>query len=268
MYEALEKEKEKTIRVAKKEIRAIRNVNSYLENENIPKEYLENMFHQEVTDEEAEELNDIMKFNNSDRYQEFIALALENKSILNDPDCPDLISYIEALKFISYLNIGKKFDEAYALAKCRDKEVMTMQISNLPSQRDELKHRASLYARSKLVLKLQKLLDIPYYIALNGYKFQAYESLYKEMKEASLPRDRIQAADRLLTHLTPTLEQQNNIQINVNTNTESKSVVESYKEALAQLAKERLKALENVEDGNSIQKIINITPKIEGEEDD
>lgn len=255
----IEKEREKSIRVAKKEIASIRNINSYLNNENIPKDYLENMFNVQVSKEEADELNEIMKFNNTDRYQEFIGLALENKSILNDPDCPDLISYIEALKYISYLNIGKKFDEAYVLAKSRDKEVITMQMSNLPSHKDELKHRANMYSHSRLVLKLQKLLDIPYNLALNGYKFQAYETLYKEMRESSLSKDRIQAADRLLTHLTPVLEQQNNIQINVNTG-ETKSIVDKYKEALEQLTKTQLDVIKSNKEVDTI-KVINITPE-------
>ena len=96
-----------------------------------------------------------------------------------------------------------------------------------------------------------------------GYGYQAIEVLHKEMKEASLAKDRIQAADRLLAHIEPKLEQMNNIQVNVNTG-ESKSIVDSYKEALLDFTKQQLDLIK--QDKENVKQIINVTPK--GEEND
>lgn len=252
-------------RIYKKELREKKSINKMLYRQEIPLENLKGLFpNANIEESDVNNINKAMKFGDKDKYSEFIALCVQHRDILSDPDCPDFISYVEAMKFISYLNVGKRFDEAYALTKSQtDEEIREMMLSELPSVKDKLKHKASLYSRSKLVVKLKKMLDIPYNLMFANFGYQAIEVLHKEMTEAHLAKDRIQAADRLLAHIEPKLEQMNNIQVNVNTG-ESKSIVDSYKEALLDFTKQQLDLIK--QDKENVKQIINVTPK--GEEND
>ena len=233
-------------RIYKKELKEKKSINKMLYRQEIPLENLKGLFpNANIEESDVNDINKVMKFGDKDKYSEFIALCVQHRDILSDPDCSDFISYVEAMKFISYLNVGKRFDEAYALTKSQtDEEIREMMLSDLPSTKDKLKHKASLYSRSKLVVKLKKMLDIPYNLMFANFGYQAIEVLHKEMTEAHLAKDRIQAADRLLAHIEPKLEQMNNIQVNVNMG-ETKSIVDSYKEALEALAQQGKEALKN-----------------------
>ena len=87
------------------------------------------------------------------------------------------------------------------------------------------------------------------------------------MNKAPLPRDRIQAADRLLAHLAPTLEQTTNIlNVNVNTGTEQKNILETYKEAMMKFVEEKKTLLESANkngDVIDVKEVINLGAKNE-----
>lgn len=227
----------------------------------LPKKYLKQIFDNiDISQEECEEINKMLECNSQEAYQELLAVALEHKEILRYDFCPDIISYIKALKFISYINIGKSFVEAYVSANGANKEIMAMYLDNSKESKERLKANALLYAKSKLVIKLQQALDYPIHLHFSGHRFEAIEVLHKEMKESPLAKDRIQAADRLLAHLTPIMEQNNNLIIN-NINTNEKNIVDAYKEALRNFAKEKSLLLEqSKEEGKDIdiQALINL----------
>lgn len=236
----------------------------------LPKKYLKKIFDNiNISQEECEEINKMLECNSQEAYQELLSIALEHKEILRYDFCPDIISYIKALKFISYINIGKSFVEAYVSANGANKEIMAMYLDNGKESKEKLKASALLYAKSKLVIKLQQALDYPIHLHFSGHRFEAVEVLHKEMKEAPLPKDRIQAADRLLAHLTPIMEQNNNLIIN-NINTDEKNIVDAYKDALRNFAKDKVSLLEQVRtEGKDIdvQALINLDIKSETKDD-
>lgn len=232
----------------------------------LPKKYLTKIFDNiEISQEEAEEINKMLECNSQEAYQELLSVALEHKEILRYDFCPDIISYIKALKFISYINIGKTFVEAYVSANGANKEIMAMYLDNRKESKEKLKANALLYAKSKLVIKLQQALDYPIHLHFSGHRFEAVEVLHKEMKTAPLPKDRIQAADRLLAHLTPIMEQNNNLVIN-NINTGEKNIVDAYKEALETFANSKINLLK---DNTTLdaKEVLNLTVKEEEEND-
>ena len=215
-----------------------------LKDQYIPKKYLINIFNDNnITAEEANEINKILECSSQEAYQELLALAIEHKEILKYDYCPDIVSYIRALKFISYINIGKSFVEAYVGANSNNTKVMAAYLDDNKAVKESLKANAIMYAKSKLVIKLQQVLDFPLHLHFGGYRFQAIDVLKHEMEQAPLSKDRIQAADRLLAHLTPIMEQNNNLIIN-NINTGEKNIVDTYKEALEMFANSKIKMLQ------------------------
>lgn len=249
-------------RVEKSEIKDIQPLEKCLKKEELPIEYLQNLFpNSNVTENDVSEINNVLKCGNTERYGELLALCLEHKYILTDPDCPDIISYIEALKYISYLNVGNSFDEAYVKAKSRDKEIQELALNRTKENKDKLTHLAMMFSKSKLVIKLQKALDYPLHYIFGAYRYQAIEVLRNEMYSSHLSKDRIQAADRLLQHLSPIMEQANNIQININNNAD-KNIVDAYQEALDKIVQQKSKAI--IECKDSVEDILNV--QIKGED--
>lgn len=211
----------------------------------LPKNYLDNLFGKDIIkDSDPKEINSLLEESSTERYSQFLATAIEHKDLIKLGYCPDIITYLRALKFVSYHTAGCSHEEAYRKSHLDNKEIVELALSKLPADKEELRRQALLFAKTKIVAKLQEQLDIPYYLMFAGYGYQAIEVLHKEMKEASLAKDRIQAADRLLAHIEPKLEQMNNINIQVN-NVDTKSIVDSYKEALEALARQGKEVLSN-----------------------
>ena len=239
-------------------------ISEKIDSQYLPKNYLDNIFGKELIGEsDVKKINSLLEENSTERYSQFLATAIEHKDLIRLGYCSDIITYLRALKFVSYHTAGCSHEEAYRKSHLDNREVVELALSKSPTDKEELRRQALLFAKSKIVAKLQEQLDIPYYLMFAGYGYQAIEVLHKEMREASLAKDRIQAADRLLAHIEPKLEQMNNIQVNVNTG-ESKSIVDSYKEALLDFTKQQLDLIK--QDKENVKQIINVTPK--GEEND
>lgn len=230
--------------------------------ETLSLEHLRNIFTKsDIKQDDVDEINEVLRCGSSERYEELLALVIEHRHILETKDCPSVKAYCEALKFISYINSGSELTEAYIKAKAHNRDIcIDVMNSTSPSSREELKRLSMIYAKSKLVVRLQASLDYPLHLLFAGYKYQAIEALRKEMKSAPLPKDRIQAADRLLTHLQPQVEQTNNIMINHFGTKEEKNIIETYREALSKFANDKQLLLEQNKDNKTIDldSIINL----------
>lgn len=231
-----------------------------IKNENLSLEHLRNIFtNSDISKDDVDEINQVLACGSSERYEELLSLVIEHRHILETKDCPSVKAYCEALKFISYVNSGSELTEAYIKAKAHNRDIcVDVMNSNSPSSREELKRLAMIYAKSKLVIRLQASLDYPLHLLFAGYKYQAIEALRKEMNKAPLPKDRIQAADRLLTHLQPQIEQTNNIMINHFGTKEEKNIIETYREALSNYANEKQLLLKDNKDVIDIDEIVNL----------
>ena len=232
-------------------------------NQELSQKYLSNLLGMNVSKQDTADINAIMK-DNEERYNELLSLVLEHKHILKDPSCPDLISYVRAMKYVGYLTMGKNFYDAYVASHSDVKDVQGLIMNG---KREVIENRAKLFGKSKLVLKITQALDAPLCWLYAGFRHQAIDRLREEMNKAPLPRDRIQAADRLLAHLAPTLEQTTNIlNVNVNTGTEQKNILETYKEAMLKFVEEKKTLLESANKNGEVidvKEVINLGVKNE-----
>ena len=224
----------------------------------LSQKYLSNLLGMNVSKQDTADINAIMK-DNEERYNELLSLVLEHKHILKDPSCPDLISYVRAMKYVGYLTMGKTFYDAYVASHSDVKDVQGLIMNG---KREVIENRAKLFGKSKLVLKITQALDAPLCWLYAGFRHQAIDRLREEMNKAPLPRDRIQAADRLLAHLAPTLEQTTNIlNVNVNTGTDQKNILETYKEAMMKFVEEKKTLLESANKNGEVidvKEVINL----------
>ena len=113
--------------------------------------------------------------------------------------------YVTAVKFCAYL-IAENDNtlEAYKKARAGDEFVMS-KIDAAPGTQDynTLSSAASRYRQSKLVKELLTTSQMPLYLMFQGERYRAVEVLAREMQEAAYSKDRISAADKLLTHVKP-----------------------------------------------------------------
>ena len=234
-------------------------------NQELSQKYLSNLLGMNVSKQDTADINAIMK-DNEERYNELLSLVLEHKHILKDPSCPDLISYVRAMKYVGYLTMGKNFYDAYVASHSDVKDVQGLIMNG---KREVIENRAKLFGKSKLVLKITQALDAPLCWLYAGFRHQAIDRLREEMNKAPLPRDRIQAADRLLAHLAPQLEQVTNItNVNVEGNVTT-NVVDAYQDALSLFASEKLKLLDKARKEGvtvDVNELVNLTTK--GSEDE
>lgn len=204
---------------------------------------------------DVDKINEMLYNESNKEYNEFLAIALEHKEIVKHDYCESVIHYLRALKFISYINIGYSIKDAYIKSHSNSCDMIRNTIKKKSDNGETIQQKAMLFAKSKLVVSLQQVLDYPIHIHFGGYKYSAIEVLNKEMREAPLAKDRIQAADRLLHHLTPINLQQNNLIINTSTKDE-KNIVDIYKEALEKIVAEKKEVIKNNND--IVEDIINV----------
>lgn len=205
---------------------------------------LENLTNLPITDAQYTQLNVIMQDENEHTKDLFISYIVEFKHLIQTQECKSLIDFIRALKFITYTNNGFDNFEAYIKAFSDLDNIREYVLTSNLDLETKIKKSATLYAKSKFILKLTSAMDYPLTLLFNGYRYQAIEQLRQEMLNANLSKDRIAAADKLLVHLAPNLEQNNNI-VNININQEKeKSPIQIYKEALEVFAKDKLKLIE------------------------
>lgn len=141
--------------------------------------------------------------------------------------------YISAIRFCAYLiSMDDNYTEAYKRTFYDRKFVkdrITLDTSD--PRYGELTSAASRYRRSKLVVDILTLSQVPLHIMFAGARHQAVEVLTRVMMTAKYDRDKIAAADKVLQH-TASLAAKIDLDINV----KESSAVQSLSEQLARVA--------------------------------
>ena len=113
--------------------------------------------------------------------------------------------YIRAVKFASYINMGKKVYEAFALShpeKYKEyKEQADAEGWDLSMLRNKLSLKGANFKNTQIVTKLLARSVVPLAIAFSHHKAQAVGVLADLMLNADSQRVQMESADKLLTHL-------------------------------------------------------------------
>jgi len=217
-----------------------------------------------ITDETAKMINDATSdpmFNGN----EFVEQMLSYRNVM-EQGSHSMKDYIMALKFCAYLEAEKdNVTEAYKRARANDPWVMerTNAESGTPLY-NELTGAASRYRKRPLVKKILTQADMPLYLMFQGARYDAVAQLAKEMTTAAYSKDRISAADKLLTHVKPPDDVK--IELEVGMNAEAKSATQMLNEQLMKVAMGQKAQLEAGMSIADVQKLKISTEKVEDAE--
>lgn len=141
--------------------------------------------------------------------------------------------FITAMKFCAYLEAeGDNYTEAYKRARGDDEFVKERVGAPSGSKAyNELSSTASRYRKSMIVRKILTAADMPLYLMFQGARYKAVAVLEREMQSAAYSKDRISAADKLLTHVKPPDNLQ--VELEVGPNQEAKDLSKQISEQLA-----------------------------------
>ena len=174
--------------------------------------------------------------------------------------------YITALKFCAYLESEEdNYTEAYKRARSSDEWVMARADAGTETlQYRELTSAASRYRKNPLVKKILTECDMPLYLMFQGARYKAVAQLEKEMTTAAYSRDRISAADKLLTHVKPPDDIK--LELEVGMNAEARSATDMLNEQLMKVAMGQRAQLDAGMSITDVQKLKISTEKIEDAE--
>ena len=166
-----------------------------------------------------------------------------------------LKDYITAIKFCAYLIAeGDNTVEAYKRARAEDEFVKSRIGAKAGTpEYNALTSASSRYRQSKLVKEILTVSQMPLYLMFQGERYRAVEVLATEMKSAAYSKDRINAADKLLTHVKPPENLQ--VELEVGPSTEAKSMQEQLSEQLAHTVAMQKKMLEAGVDIANVQRL-------------
>lgn len=161
--------------------------------------------------------------------------------------------YITALKFCAYLESeGDNYTEAYKRARANDKFVIDR--LNVPTDSDqykELTYAASRYRKTPMVRDILTQADMPLYLMFQGARYKAVKVLADEMITAQYSKDRINAADKLLTHVKPP----ENAKVELDVSIKQDSIIDKYEAMITDLVKAQK---EQIALGGNLKEITNI----------
>lgn len=159
-----------------------------------------------------------------------------------------LAEYVNAIKFCGLLEMYEG-NATQAYIECfrdrdfvkdrRDCDTKSIEYKTLVSA-------ANRYRKNTVVVNILQQAEIPLYLMFQGYRYKAVSVLVREMEEARLSKDRIAAADRLLTHLKPP----ENVKIELDVGIKPDNIVNQYEamlKGMVEKQKELLVAGEKVE---------------------
>lgn len=169
-------------------------------------------------------------------------------------------SYLNAVRYVSYLLIGMTKKDAYEkVFPERKAHCLAQGISN-----DDYKNRIKLYQNSKLVQMIKEQANVPLFILNMEHRQLAVNRLVDVLKDDSVSaKVTVEAADVLLKHLTPPATINN--QVNVTINQDSSNIIGELRETMNNIAK--MKQAEIIEHGD-VSKVANQTYLTHKEEED
>lgn len=155
----------------------------------------------------TQDLVDIVnKSQNDPEFQgvDFVDTLITYQNVMDK--CSGSISnYIDAVKFCAFLETeGDNFTEAYKRTFAhRDFVKERVGAGSNTNEYKELTSAAARYRRTPMVREILTQCDMPLHLIFGGSRFKAVAVLAHEMENADYAKDRISAADKLLTHVKP-----------------------------------------------------------------
>lgn len=194
----------------------------------------------------TEEVVDI--FNKSLTEPEFqgeslLQSAITYERVISGKSSAGLKEYIYALKFCAYLiSLNDNYTEAYVKTfSDRDFVKDRMMCSTSSTEYSELTSAASRYRRSKVVIDILTLSQVPLDLLFTGGRYKACAVLLDEMHNARFSKDRILAAKEFLA-ATKGAE---NLKIDIGINSTEGSATQSLMEQLTAIAAKQQRLLES-----------------------
>lgn len=173
--------------------------------------------------------------------EELLRTAITYESVLkrNKASIPE---YLNAIRFCAYLSSEEStFTEAYS--KVFSHREFVKQRKNAPTDSTkymELTSAASRYRKSKLVVDILTVSELPLHLMFAGYRFKAVGILADIMETARLDRDKINAAKELLA----ATKGPENIKMELDIGVKESSAVQQMNDQLAIMAKRQSDMLE------------------------
>lgn len=193
---------------------------------------------------------------------EFLSQMQTYQSVMQK-NSASIKEYINALKFCAYLEVcDDNYTEAYKKARATDQFVIDrMDAPTGSSAYKELTFAASRFRKNNLVVDILTQADVPLYLMFQGHRFQAVQVLANEMNTAMYSKDRISAADKLLTHVKPP----ENVQVELDIGTNATTIIDRYESMINGLVDTQM---EQAEAGGDLKAITNVAiiAKTEDEE--
>lgn len=164
-----------------------------------------------------------------------------------------LKEYITALKFCAYLEAeGDNYTEAYKRARANDEFVIARRDADTSSdQYRELTYAASRYRKTPMVRDILTQADMPLYLMFQGARYKAVKTLADEMIGAAYSKDRINAADKLLTHVKPP----ENAKIELDIGVQTENIIDRYESMINDLVKTQR---QQIADGGDLKDVTNV----------
>lgn len=173
----------------------------------------------------------------------------------------DMVGYINAIRFCAYLE-GTEDSTVEAYKKTFSNRPFVQERMNAATDSPEYKQltsTASRYRKSPMVVDILTQADVPLYLMFQGFRYKMANVLAEEAMNAPFSKDRINAADKFLTHVKPP----ENIQVEMDIGVKEGNVIEDYEKVIAQMVD---KQRELIAGGADIKAITNASIKVNSEE--
>ena len=216
----------------------------------------------------TQELVDIINKCNADPMfngDEFLNTLVDYQTCMIDSGA-SMKEYINAVKFCAYLESENgNLYQAYKKARADDEFVKQRKDDPVDSPGyNAIVAAASRYRKNRLVRQILTQSDLPLYLMFQADRYRAVAVLAREMEDAPYSKDRISAADKLLTHVKP--PEGIDIELKVGPTAEAVSVQDKLFQQLAALTATQKKLLESGVDIREAQKTgINLNAPIDAE---
>lgn len=161
--------------------------------------------------------------------------------------------YINAIRFCAYMvSMNDNYTEAYKKTFFNRKFVQERLNEPTGSAKyKELTSAASRYRKSKLVVDILTVSQVPMRLIYRSWGHEALGVLHDTMHTAKLDRDKINAAKELLA----IVKDPENAPIELNVGVTDTSVMQSLQEKLAEMSKIQMERIQRGESINDVQKL-------------
>lgn len=185
---------------------------------------------------------------------EFMKTLVDYQSCMIE-SASSMREYINAIKFCAYLESENNNSyQAYKKARKHDPFVEERKDDPVDSMGyNAIVAAASRYRKNPLVRQILTQSDMPLYLMFQGSRYKAVALLAREMEEAPYSKDRINAADKLLSHVKPPENVQ--VEMNIGQSQEVIDVQEELNNQLAQIAANQKALMGQGQDIREVQKL-------------